>query len=244
MIGQISQTVFSQRLLRAWYAGEMRRLIAILLTVYAIAFAFGALTAVRWPSIVMVMGWIVQDDVANGLKGVNWRELGITHGSAYLFAALGYYAAGATIAGRKGGAVSWYIFALCFSIPSVFLVHFDPEWWLNPSAGEGAMAGLMGGAVLLLIAVWELRKRPVEMVDVEVPDGMDDATAVQMAMQRAAKAPKVKPPKKKQPPIFVADIVVQRQRAMFIAQARRKKAARAANLARLRGEMDEQDEAA
>jgi hypothetical protein len=106
------------------------------------------------------------------------------------------------------------------------------------------MAGLMGGAVLLLIAVWELRKRPVEMVDVEVPDGMDEATAVQMAMQRAAKAPKVKPPKKKQPPIFVADIVVQRQRAMFIAQARRKKAARAANLARLRGEMDEQDEAA
>ena len=73
-----------------------RRLIAILLTIYAIAFAFGALTAVRWPSIVMVMGWIVQDDVANGLKDVNWRELGIAHGAAYLFAAVGYYAAGAT----------------------------------------------------------------------------------------------------------------------------------------------------
>ncbi|MBK8197539.1 MAG: hypothetical protein IPK75_04145 [Acidobacteria bacterium] len=224
----------------------MRRLITILLTIYAIAFAFGALTALRWPSIVMVMGWIVQDDVANGLKGVNWRELGIAHGSAYLFAAIGYYAAGATIAGRKGGAVAWYLFALCFSIPSVFLVHFDPQWWLDPSAGEGAMAGLMAGAVLLLSAVWELRKQAPRMMDVEVPDGMDEATAIQQAMARAKAAAKVKPPKppkKKQPPVFVPDIVVQRQRAMFIAQAKRRNAARAAKLARLRGE-DEQDEAA
>jgi len=223
----------------------MRRLIALLLTVYAIAFAFGALTAVRWPSIVMVMGWIVTDEVASGLKGVNWRELGIAHGSAYLFAAVGYYAAGATIAARKGGAVAWYIFALAASIPSVFLVHFDPLWWQNPSAGEGAMAGLMAGAVLLLIAVWELRRQPAEYVDVEVPDGMSEAAAVQQAMQRAGKPVKVKPPRKKQPPIFVPDIVVQRQRAMFIAQARRRKAARAAALARLaEREDDEQEEAA
>lgn len=222
----------------------MRRLIAILLTIYAIAFAFGALTAVRWPSIVMVMGWIVQDDVANGLKGVNWRELGITHGGAYLFAALGYYAAGATIAARKGGAVGWYIFALCFSVPSVFLVHFDPEWWLDPSAGEGAMAGLMVGAVLLLIAVWELRKRPVEMMDVEVPEGMDEATAVQMAMMRARKPEKVKPPKKKHPPVFVPDIMVQRQRAFLIAQARQKQARRAEALARRRGDWDDAHEEA
>jgi hypothetical protein len=56
------------------------------------------------------------------------------------------------------------------------------------------------------------------------------------------RAEKVKPPKKKQPPLFVPDIVVQRQRAMFIAQAKRRNALRAARLAALRGE--EQDEAA
>ena len=39
----------------------LRRLIAILLTVYAIAFAFGALTAVRWPSIMMALSWVVQE---------------------------------------------------------------------------------------------------------------------------------------------------------------------------------------
>ena len=219
-----------------------RRLIAILLTIYAIAFAFGALTAVRWPSIVMVMGWIVQDDVANGLKGVNWRELGISHGAAYLFAALGYYASGATLAARKGGAVGWYIFALAFSIPSVFLVHFDANWWENPSAGEGAMAGLMAGALLLLIAVWELRKRPPEFMDVEVtPETMTNpavaaALARQQAPVRAEKPVKVK---KKHPPLFVPDIVVQRQRAMFMAQAQRRRAARAANLARLADRADE-----
>lgn len=214
-----------------------RRLIAILLTVYAIAFAFGALTAVRWPSIVMVMGWIMRDDVANGLSGLNWRELGIAHGSAYLFAALGYYAAGAIIAARKGGAVAWYLFALAFSVPSVFLVHFDANWWKDPSVGEGAMAGLMGGAVLLFIAVWELRKRPPQEY-VEVEDE-DEVPVVRPARMRAEK---VKPPKKKQPPLFVPDIVVQRQRAMFIAQAKRRNELRAARLAALRGE--DQDEAA
>ncbi|WP_291198620.1 hypothetical protein [Hyphomonas sp.] len=226
-----------------------RRLIAILLTIYAIAFAFGALTAVRWPSIVMVMGWIVTDDVAGGLGGVNWRELGIAHGAAYLFAALGYYASGATLAARKGGAVGWYVFALAFSIPSVFLVHFDANWWLNPSAGEGAMAGLMAGAVLLLLAVWELRKRPPEFMDVEVtPETMaNPAVAAAVASQHApirARPEKPAKVKKKHPPLFVPDIVVQRQRAMFIAQARRKKAARAAALARHRGDWDEEEEAA
>ena len=232
-----------------------RRLIAILLTIYAIAFAFGALTAVRWPSIVMVMGWIVTDDVAGGLGGVNWRELGIAHGAAYLFAALGYYASGATLAARKGGAVGWYIFALAFSIPSVFLVHFDANWWLNPSAGEGAMAGLMAGAVLLLLAVWELRKRPPEFMDVEVtPETMaNPAVAAAVAAQqapviagpvKAAKPPKVK---KKHPPLFVPDIMVARQRAMFMAQAQRRQAARAAAYARTRGRHgwdEEEDEAA
>lgn len=226
-----------------------RRLIAILLTIYAIAFAFGALTAVRWPSIVMVMGWIVTDELAGGINGVNWRELGIAHGGAYLFAALGYYASGAVLAARKGGAVGWYIFALAFSIPSVFLVHFDANWWENPSAGEGAMAGLMAGAMLLLIAVWELRKRPAEFMDTEVtPETMaNPALAAAAAARQApppARAEKPAKVKQKHPPLFVPDIVVQRQRAMFIAQARRRKAARAAALARHQGEQAGEEEAA
>lgn len=226
-----------------------RRLIAILLTIYAIAFAFGALTAVRWPSIVMVMGWIVTDELASGLDGVNWRELGISHGAAYLFAALGYYASGAVLSARKGGGVGWFLFALAFSIPSVFLVHFDANWWQNPSASEGAMAGLMAGAGLLLAAVWELRKRPPEFMDVEVtPETLaNPAVAAAVAARQAplsAGAEKPAKVKKKHLPLFVPDIVVQRQRAMFIAQARRRKVARAAVLARHQGERAGEEEAA
>lgn len=223
-----------------------RRLICLLLTIYAIAFAFGALTAVRWPSIVMVMGWIVQDDVKGGLDGVNWRELGITHGAAYLFASLGYYASSALLGARKGGAVAWYLFALAASVPAVFLVHFNPSWWENPTAGEGALAGLMAGAMLLLIAVWELRKRPLEYVDVEVtPETMTNPVVAAALRGEPLATEKPVKVKKKHPPLFVPDIMVARQRAFLIAQARRKQARRAEALARRRGEwFDDEDEEA
>lgn len=222
-----------------------RRLICLLLTIYAIAFAFGALTAVRWPSIVIVMGWIVQDDVKGGLDGVNWRELGITHGAAYLFAALGYYASSALLGARRGGAVGWYLFALAASVPAVFLVHFNPNWWENPTAGEGALAGLMAGALLLLIAVWELRKRPPEYVDVEVtPETMENPVVAAALRGEPLIADKPVKVKKKHPPLFVPDIMVARQRAFLMAQARRKQARRAEALARRRREwFEDEDEA-
>ena len=101
-----------------------------IVTIYAIAFAFGALTAVRWPSIVMVMGWIVQDDVKGGLDGVNWRELGIVHGAAYLFAALGYYASSALLGDPQGRCCQLVSVRACrLGAISVFLVHFNPNWW-------------------------------------------------------------------------------------------------------------------
>ncbi|PKP80282.1 MAG: hypothetical protein CVT79_15595 [Alphaproteobacteria bacterium HGW-Alphaproteobacteria-18] len=214
-----------------------RRLISLLLTALAIAFAFGAMTAVRWPSIVMVMGWIVTDDVAGGLKAVDWRQLGIAHGGAYLLAAVCYYAAAATIAARKPGAVLWYIMGMAASIPTIFLVHFDPEWWLNPSAGEGAMAGLAATAALLLIAVWELRYRSPEELAEERE--MLEAAPPPVAYQAA---PVATAPPRKRPPVFIADVVVQRQRAMFIAQARRKKQRRAERMAARYGVPDEDED--
>lgn len=214
-----------------------RRLIYLLLTAYAIAFAFGAMTAVRWPSIVMVMGWIVTDDVAGGLKTVDWRQLGIAHGGAYLLAAVCYYAAAATLAARKPGAVLWYVMALVASIPTIFLVHFDPEWWLDPSAGEGAMAGLVAGAALLLIAVWELRYRSPEEIAEERE--MLEAAPAPVVYQSA---PVSAAPRKRRPPVFVSDVVVQRQRAMFIAQARRKQERRAARIAARAEQFDDAED--
>jgi len=197
-----------------------RRLICLLLTAYAIAFAFGALTAVRWPSIAMVMGWMMTDEVAEGLNSVDWRQLGIAHGGAYLLAAVCYYASAATLAARKKGAVLWYVMALAASIPAVFLVHFDPEWWLNPSAREGALAGLAAGAALLLLAVWELRYRaPREMEEEDAGTAPQQVIVYQPA---PAEIPAVVTVRRRREPVFVPDIMVARQRAAYIAHARRK----------------------
>jgi hypothetical protein len=228
----------------------LRRLIALLLTIYAIAFALGALTAVRWPSMLMLLGW-------SAPEGVSPRELGLTHAAAYLIAALGYYASGALIARRRGGAVFWYAVALIASVPAALLVDFEPGWWRDPGAGEGAMAGLMLGALLLLAAVWELRKRAPEYYDVEVtPESLaHPQVAAAVAAHQAAFfqlpdlfnfTPDPEKPRKVHPPLFVSDIVVRRQRAMFAAQARRRQARREAALARRYGvwEEDEDDDAA
>ena len=101
----------------------LRKLIASLIAVYAIAFAFGALTAVRWPSIMMMVSWIVHDDVAAGLEAVDWRALGIAYGAPYLLAALCFYASAAMIAGRRPGGVLWYIMGLAAGFPTVYLVR-------------------------------------------------------------------------------------------------------------------------
>ena len=110
----------------------LRKLIASLITIYAIAFAFGALAAVRWPSIMMAVSWMVQDDIAGGLESVDWRALGIAYGAPYLLAALCFYCSAAMIAGRRPGSVLWYVMGLFAGFPTVYLVSFEDGWWPNP----------------------------------------------------------------------------------------------------------------
>ena len=137
-----------------------RKLIAILIACYAIAFAFGALTAVRWPSIMMAVSWLAHDDLAEGLATVNWRELGIDYGGPYLLAALCFYCSAAMVSARRRGAVAWYILGMAAGFPVFYLVTFEPGWYQDPSIAEGAVAGVGAVGVLLLMAVWELRHRP------------------------------------------------------------------------------------
>ncbi len=199
-----------------------RQLICLLLIGYAMVFAFAALTAVRWPSIVMIMGWMVNEDLSGGLQTVNWREAGLLHGGAYLVAAVCYYASGASLAGRRPGALVWYVLAMTASLPTLFLVHFDPQWWHDPSVGEGAMAGLAAGAVLLLLAVIELQRPPRRR-----------PAPPQQAPARPDTADK--PVRQgRHTPYFVPDIVVRRQQALFTAQAQRRR--RKVQQARLRPE--------
>ncbi|KCZ49787.1 MULTISPECIES: hypothetical protein [unclassified Hyphomonas] len=143
----------------------LRQLIAILITCFAIAFAFGALTAVRWPSIMMAVSWLAHDQLADGLATVNWRQLGIDNGGPYLLAALCFYCSAAMVAARRRGGVAWYLCGMGAGFPVFYLVTFEPGWWENPSIAEGGVAGLGAVGVLLLIAVWELRYRPARPVE-------------------------------------------------------------------------------
>ena len=58
-----------------------RRLIAFLIALVAIFFAFACLTAIRWPSMMMVVTLFFHPDPSLGLEPVNWRELGFAYGA-------------------------------------------------------------------------------------------------------------------------------------------------------------------
>jgi hypothetical protein len=209
----------------------LRKLIASLITIYAIAFAFGALTAVRWPSIMMAVSWIVQDDVAGGLDSVDWRALGIAYGAPYLLAALCFYCSAAMISGRRPGGVLWYVMGLCAGFPTVYLVSFESGWWQDPSPAEGAVAGAAIGALFLLSAVYELRRRAavrVARADAAAPEATVPSPVAPPPLPPPAPTPEVAiirprpaPPK----PVFVPAAIA-RQRASFAAHGRKMNAKR------------------
>jgi hypothetical protein len=106
----------------------------------------------------------------------------------------------------------------------------------------------MAGAFLLLIAVWALRRRAPDVIDGDAtPETMaNPALASARPQPSQAKTARLPAAKKKHPPLFVPDIMVARQRALFMAQAKRRQAARAAAQGRSRGREsgDEQEEEA
>ncbi|MEM7768398.1 MAG: hypothetical protein AAF253_13075 [Pseudomonadota bacterium] len=128
-----------------------------MVAIMAVAFAFGAMAAIRWPSILMLVGLFTDTGMEDTLQTFNWREFGILHGVPYFIAAMAFYASAALIAKRKPGALNAYLLGCATGFPAAMLVDFEPGWWRDPSTAEGIVAG--GGviAVLLLLAVWDLR---------------------------------------------------------------------------------------
>ena len=154
----------------------LRKIIALLITAYAIAFAFGALAAVRWPSIMMAVTATLADAApATGFEGVNWRELGIVYGAPYFLAALSFYASAVMVSGRRHGAMTWFLFGAAAGFPCAFMVDFEAGWWRDPSVGEGMVAGAGVAALLLGWAVWELRRRPPQPATVPAAPAEDPA---------------------------------------------------------------------
>lgn len=203
-----------------------RRIIAFLIALYAIAFAFGAMAAIRWPSLMMVAGLVVEPESLSGVNEVNWRELGIAYGAPYFLAALCFYASALALGRRKKDAMLWYLMGCFAGFPCVFLVDFEPGWWTDPSTGEGAVAGAALAAILLAIAVRMLTtgprrriKTPPQTAQAE-PDMADIAQPeTPQTLVTVAPAAQSKPRRRRPVPAAIA-----RQRAFLAAEGRRQRA--------------------
>ncbi|MHA7900829.1 MAG: hypothetical protein ACX94B_13275 [Henriciella sp.] len=197
-----------------------RRLIALLIALYAIAFAFGAMAAIRWPSLMMVAGFMLEEEAMSGLAGIDWRELGIAYGAPYFLSALCLYAAALSLGNKHRSALVWYLMGVAAGFPCVFLVDFEPGWWHDPSAGEGAVAGAAAGAVLLGIAVWELCRKPAKKPDIQKVDpSQQQVIYVQAPVPDTSAKPVIKQKYRRPIPAAIA-----RQRAHFAAEGRKMRA--------------------
>lgn len=193
-----------------------RQTIALLIALYAIAFAFGAMAAIRWPSIMMMAAFMLESDAIQGVPNIDWRELGIAYGAPYFLAALCLYASAMMVSQRRKGGVLWYTMGCVSGFPCVFLVDFEADWWRDPGVWEGVVAGGAAGAVLLGIAVWLLRGRPEKSAEIETPVNVEAAEPAPVIITSAPPAPRPKPkPRRPVPPAIAA------QRARWAAEGRR-----------------------
>ncbi len=201
-----------------------RRLISLLIACYAFAFAIGALAAVRWPSIMMAISWFSESDVTGGLADVDWRQLGIAIGGPYMLAAICFYASAVMVSARRHGAVIWFTMAVAAGFSCVFIVDFEPGWWHDPSAAEGAVAGAGAGAILLAIAVWEMRRRPAKQAQAQPVIAQHAIPAPALIAPAPAPSAAVIKHGRSKPRLTSAAIM--RQRESFIREGRKMQARR------------------
>ncbi|WP_300378234.1 hypothetical protein [Henriciella sp.] len=208
-----------------------RRLIAFLICGLAIVFAFGALTAMRWPSIIMFLSLFFHPDPALGFDAINWRELGILYGAPYFLAALCFYAASVSVANRRKGAVIWYVIGMVSAVPVLWIVDFEPGWWQDPSGPEGLVAGGCLIIAMLGYAVLLLRREGPSRADLETREADEGVTLSQAQFEALMArthpqetqeaAPEAQPRRRRPVPAAIA-----RQRAHFAAEGRRMQARR------------------
>jgi len=137
----------------------VRKPVAFLVALYAIAFAFLAMTVVRWPTLMSAVAVMFREE-STDLAGIDWRALGLEYGAAYLAAALFFQISSFAIATRQHGAFTAFVFGCATAFPMVFLFEMRAGWMAAPRTEEWAVVWMAGATLLLLGAVWDLRRRP------------------------------------------------------------------------------------
>ncbi|MEO0983233.1 MAG: hypothetical protein AAFX03_11340 [Pseudomonadota bacterium] len=191
-----------------------RRTVSILTVLYAIAFAFAAMAVIRWPSLMMVLGFITGVHE----EGVDWRKIGIFYSVPYLVAALCFYASAAMVAGRRKGGFAWFVFGALAGFPCVYFVDFHPGWWLEPTLFEATV--LLAGALTFLLgwAVWDLRLRKRKRQPAADP-AQDPRLTLLQALELAPQPEETKPRRRRAPSPPSAAIL--RQQESFAREGRK-----------------------
>ncbi|MEE9380137.1 MAG: hypothetical protein V3V03_01905 [Hyphomonadaceae bacterium] len=193
-----------------------RKITGLLVAIYAITFAFAALAAVRWPSLMIIVGLLTEDAPLAGVAEIDWRQIGIAYGGPYLLAAVCLYMSAAMVSARRHGGVIWFIMGCAAGFPCVFLVDFEPGWWQNPSILElgVCVAGLL--SLLLGAAVWDLRLRRNRPAPVGEPVSAEAEITAPVAT-----ITKVKPKPRRVRPAGPVPAAIARQRASFAMHGRK-----------------------
>lgn len=211
----------------------LRSIIAITIALYAIGFAFAALAAVRWPSLLMMAALFDNGSgVATALnEKMDWRELGLSFGLANLVAAFFFYSCATCVARRKAGSIIFYILGVGIGFVPLMVFNFEADWWQNPDTFQqivlfsGVMTVFLFGALLELDRARKAARKEAArqakqsgmIVDkVNVPPAVTVGAA---PAQVQATAPAMKRVRRKPVPAAIA-----RQRASFAAHGRRAKA--------------------
>lgn len=197
-----------------------RLCVALITALYAIAFAFLAIMAVRWPS-VLAVGALMSEGAgvpADFNSMLDWRQLGLFYGGLYFFASLCFYAC-STIIQRKGrGAFTAFVLGVLASFPFLTLFDFAPGWWHEPNLFEQITMGAAAVAIVLMPIIRSLtpQKHQPAQKTAEIAHPAHPAAAPHAPVTIAAPPPQR--PQRRRKPVPAA---IARQRESFAAHGRR-----------------------
>jgi glucose dehydrogenase len=132
-----------------------RLCLALITALYAIAFAFLAIMAVRWPSLLAIAALVSDGSGGTGEVSalINWRQLGLFYGGLYLFAAMCFYACSTLIQRKKRGALTAFVMGVLAGFPFLALFDFSANWWQAPTLFEQITIGAAIFSLFLMPAI-------------------------------------------------------------------------------------------
>lgn len=208
----------------------MRQSIALVTALHAIGFAFVAMAAVRWPSLIAVGALFAEGTSPMAeLQGlVDWREIGLNYGAPYFMAAICFYAASTLVQRQARGAILFFVLGVACGFPPFLLFEFEPGWWNSPNLFEQCVLASAILNFVILAVLWDLSNRHESVESGGAVTEDDPLVLAHRVAQPAVEAvsPTVaverKPVRRRPVPPAIA-----RQRASFAAHGRRALARRA-----------------